>query len=324
MSVQLIGTTLTPAETGNAVVLYVSSSKFVTVKDPAGNPVKRAQVYMFDINSKKYQVYYTDDNGVVKLPDLPVETFGNWYIEVIKKDYDTGIIYHYLKKYSETPSEITCETGTDLIVTVTYKFEPTALENWAKGAYEWLPDWLKPVANWFGNVYGWTKKQLIELLWNVLAKKHFEGQGVKVTSIVYDEATNELKISYHQKDIEPVTAITVIVVVTVLAVTAIFATPYIADMVSSLTGAKVVEEASKQNEVYKDMLDTITKAYEQGAIDKDTYEKAVENITETIKWQQSNLPKYTIPWSEIVTVLGIGLVIWLVISLIKTIRETRR
>ena len=320
MSVVLLGTSLTPAVTGNAAVLHISSSKFVTVKDPYGNPVKHAQVYLFDINSKKYQVYYTDDNGVVKLPDLPVGTFGNWYLEVIKKDYTTGLIYHYLRRYSDVGAEITCDVGTDLIITITYKFEPTMLEVWARGVYQWLPNWLKPAAEWFGNVYGWTKKQLITLLWNVLAKKHLEAQGVKVTSIVYDEATNELKISYHQKDVEPITAAVVIVVVITLAVAAILTAPYIADIVASLTGAKIVEESARQTEAYNDMMEVVRQAYEQGAIDKETYEKAVENITETIKWQQTNLPSVTFNWYQVVSVLAIVLVIFLVITIIRTLR----
>jgi len=324
MSLLLLGTSTPANTTGNAVAIYVSSSRTITVKDQSGNPIPYAQVILFDLHSKKSQVYYTDGNGVVKLPDIPIATWGDWFIEVIKKDYNTGLIYHYLSRYGEAPSTITCQSGTQLIVTITLQFEPTPLENWAKSVYSWLPDPLKPVANWLGNSYGWTKKQVITLLWNVLAKKYLEPQGAKVTSIVYDESTNQLQISYYQGDVEPLTLGILFWITVILAIVTCIVTPYIRDIVASLTGAKVVEEQTKQNQAYSDMLNALNNARLQGIIDDETYRKAVLNITDSIKWQQQNLPSITIPWGQIVSTISVIMVMWLMITLIKTVGEIRR
>jgi len=312
-SVVLLGGPTAPNFQG-AVQIYVSSSVTVTVTDYRGNPIPYAHVDLCNVNTRQRYTYYADANGVARLPSYA--GYGQWIIEVYKKDYATGNVHYYVGTFDFTSKTISCYYGSRFIVTVALEPRAGWLEDVGKAITDWLPEPLKTVAKWIGNSVGWASKQAQNFIWNFYLKKQLEQTDYRITSVYYDPDANKIYVSYAVSDLPPLVALAIIALIAILGVTVGWVTV-------NYFSVKVEEERTKQTEILKDIQNQITQARESGAISEDTYRQLMSEFFNSLSnWQKSatgpslmDVLVYAIP-----AIIAVSVMI-LMVSIIRAVRE---
>lgn len=297
--------------------IFIASSVRVNVVDYLNRPLPFAKVELIDIKSQKKYTYFTDANGVVKLPDLHT-THGQWIIEVFKKDYATNNIHYYVSTFNFAPQTIICSYASRFIVTLELQMVPGWVSDIGKALTDVLPEPFKSFAKWLGTTFGFASSSLQNYAWNAYIYKQLEQSGAKVTSVLYDPSTSTLKISAVVEDPVPI-VVTILIIIGVIA--GIFT---IGQVMVSYFDLKAEEEKTRQTGVISKISEDVNKARQQGAISEDTYKDIMNNLVNNIRdWQKSNLGVtdwFSILLNIIPIAIGV-LVIILIISLVSAIKK---
>jgi uncharacterized membrane protein len=321
--VYLLGTTLAPGTRGNAVALKLSSTVKVSVLDEAGNALPFANVNVIDMDSGKIYHYVAGADGVCEIPDRPTADYGRWAIEAFKVDHDRQLVaYGLIAPWDYANTQITCKWARNFIVEVTLNFAKSdnAVINAIKNAQRQLPEPLKTFTDWLVSVYDWASDQVFNAVLPLYINK-IKNSAPNVAYVRQEADT--LKVGYTIGYMSPFSIVITPLAAIVLILLAIFTTisVYFASVaITAWSPSKVLEMQQKVLQQQQNLLNQLNQAYQQGALNKDQYNQAVQNITGAYRDYLNNIPKLIPTDMGLLAIIGIVVTIIIIIALIKALK----
>jgi uncharacterized membrane protein len=321
--VYLLGTSIAPATKTGAVILRVTgSSPKLTIIDESGKAVPYAQVNLFDQQSLKIYTFQADKDGIVTLPDRINENYGKWLLEVVKYDYDRGVVnYALIQDYDWTDKEVKCVTARNVYVELQLNAvkTDTSFQDIVKNAYQWLPAPLKAFADYLYRTLGWVHDAVINLVLGYLVHQAVNRQGGNATLV--KQEGDKFRIGFTVGFSSPIAWMAVLpVIASIIKWLIAFGIAFVVSQIFiSWSPSKAAEVAKEREAVATSLLDKLKEAYDKGEIDKETYEQCYKLIVEKYKGLNANQPAFAVDWG-LTAMLGLVVAMMIVIALIKTLR----
>lgn len=309
--VYLLGTTIAPATRGNALTVRWSSStpkiKFI---DELEKPIVGAQLVLYDCQSNKSFKYTSDSEGVFTIPSRILDTHGYWIAEMMKIDFDRRLVaYGCIPDYDFTDKTVKTTWMNTIQTTVEFATE-TGFDTVMKAITDCMPEpfriCVRTIAGWLG----WLEARTVNLILGWFAPYASKQSGVRITSMIYDPDTRRVKANLTIAPFESPIAIPAIIISLLkffgILIAIVSIVHVIGTVITKYEEARIVEERRRIEEQKTEQMKTITEAREKGLISEEVAEKALTEVTESMKYQYEGTPKTWLEKYGLAVATGVG------------------
>jgi hypothetical protein len=271
-------------------------------------------------------VYTADASGVCEIPERVTSDYGRWVLEVIKTEPDTQtVVYGFVENFKFENVTVNCKRARNLRVELVLNNPLTDVNcvNAIKNCYTALSPACRAFVDWLVSQYGWSSDVVFNTVLYLWANEQINKNGGNLCFIKQEGDTLKLvaSVGYGSPILWGV-VIHQILTRVIPWIAGTIATYFISKAIESWSPAKTVEQQKELINQQNHMIDKLNQAYNQGALTKDQYNEAVNNITGAQKNFANNVPKYpTIDLTGILSMVTVVLVLILVISLIKAFKS---
>jgi len=320
--VVLLGTSEAPSTKGNAIALKVESTVELTIVDEEGKAVPFAHVDLLDQLSGEHYHYVADADGKVVLPERVTADEGRWVLEVYKYDYATRLTYYNLiKDFDFTNRSVTVYKARQFQVDVGFHapLSDTVVDKVMQNIRQWMPGPLGTVVDNMAGALGWLHTRVINTIWNWVTSIYARRAGVRLIGAWYDSENSQLRIRLLIGQASPTAGI-VIGVIILIAVLFLMGYRLYIEYVRITKQAEIQETIARREAIKKEIIDEITRQYNEGNITKETYENAIKNISEAFDEQSANTPAVPFDISTVMALVSLFLAVVIIVSLVKVFK----
>jgi hypothetical protein len=229
---------------------------------------------------------------------------------MMKIDFDRRLVaYGCIPDYDFTDKTVKTAWMDKAQATMEFQTE-TGFDTVLQAITDLMPEPFRTVVRAIAGWLGWLEARVVNLILGWFAPYASKQSGVRITSMIYDPDTKRVKVNLTIAPFESPIAIPATIIALLkffgILIAVVSVIHVIGTVISKYEEARIMEERRRIEEQKTEQMQTLTEAREKDLISEEAYEKAVTEVTESMRYQYEGTP---MTWWErygLAIVAGVG------------------